>query len=127
VVFEVLSPGKTLREMVRKGGFDAQYGVDEAIFVDPENHYGWARVRTLSGVIEEIDTIVGWTSPFLGVRFEQEGGELVVYRPDAGRFLTWGEHAEKSRLAEQRAQAEADRAQRLAEKLRALGVDPDSL
>jgi len=155
VVFEVLSPGNTLREMVRKGAFYTQYGVDEIIFVDPESHNGWARVRGPSGVVDEVDTIVGWTSPFLGIRFAQEDGELVVYGPEGARFLTWAEHAAQSRIAveraeaeaqraeaeaqraeaeaqraeaeAQRAEAEAQRAARLAERLRALGVDPEDL
>lgn len=127
VVFEVLSPGNTLREMVRKGGFYAQYGVDEVIFVDPDNENGWARVRAPTGDFDEVETIVGWTSPYLGIRFEQVDGELAVFGPDGARFLTWAELAEKSRAAEQRAEAEAQRARRLAERLRELGVDPESL
>ncbi len=127
VVFEVLSPGNTLREMVRKGGFYAQYGVDEVIFVDPENDNGWARVRGPSGDIDEVETILGWTSPFLGIRFEQVDGELAVFGPDGERFLTWGELAEKGRASERRAAAAAQRAERLAERLRALGVDPESV
>ena len=148
VVFEVLSPSNTLREMFRKGAFYTQYGVDEIIFVDPESNNGWARVRGVTGVLDEVDTIIGWTSPFLGIRFAQEDGELVVYGPDGARFLTWGEHAEQSRRALERAEAEAQRAEaeaqraeaeaqradaeaqraaRLAERLRALGVDPEAL
>lgn len=134
VVFEVLSPGNTLREMVRKGSFYTQYGVDETIFVDPDNENGWARVRGPGGDIEEVETILGWTSPYLGIRFEQVDGELAVFGPGGKRLLTWGELAEQRRVAmeraeaeAQRAEAEAQRARRLAERLRELGVDPESL
>jgi len=60
----------------------------------------------------------GWISPRLGVRFELKQGALQLYRPDGERFATYVE------LMEQREQ-EHQRAERLAARLRALGIDPE--
>ncbi len=62
----------------------------------------------------------GWVSPRLGIRFGMDGMDLVLYRPDGRRFETFVE-------LEQRAEQATQRAERLAERLRALGVDPDNL
>ncbi|MCP5124744.1 MAG: hypothetical protein H6973_03620 [Gammaproteobacteria bacterium] len=60
----------------------------------------------------------GWLSRRLGIRFSLEGTDLMLYRPDGRRFETFVEMA-------QRAETERQRAERLAERLRALGLDPD--
>jgi biotin operon repressor len=54
----------------------------------------------------------------LGVRFALEGGELVVARPDGARFVGYEELA--AALEQERARAE-----RLAQRLRELGIDPE--
>ncbi|MEA1048742.1 Uma2 family endonuclease [Lamprobacter modestohalophilus] len=97
--------------------------------------------------------IHGWTSPLLGVRFALTPETLLLYYPNGQPFLTSVELArradEASTRAEQetkraeqaamraeqesmrakqeamRADAEHIRAERLAERLRALGVDPE--
>ncbi|MEA3640177.1 MAG: Uma2 family endonuclease [Lamprobacter sp.] len=98
--------------------------------------------------------IHGWTSPLLGVRFALTPETLLLFYPSGQPFLTSVELArraeEASTRAEQetkraeqaamraeqqamraeqeamRADAEHTRAERLAERLRALGVDPES-
>jgi hypothetical protein len=67
----------------------------------------------------------GWVSPLLGVRFELAGGELVVVRPDGGRFVGYEELAAALEEAQARAEQERQRAKRLAQRLRELGVEPD--
>jgi hypothetical protein len=74
----------------------------------------------------------GWVSPLLGVRFELAGGELVVVRPDGGRFVGYEELAAaleqaQARAEQERARAEQERqrAERLAQRLRELGVEPE--
>jgi DNA-binding MarR family transcriptional regulator len=62
----------------------------------------------------------GWVSPRLGVRFNLEGADLIITRPDGRRFETFVELTA-------RAEAEHQRAKCLAERLRALGVDPAEL
>lgn len=116
VVFEVLSPGNTLLEMTRKLRFYERHDVEEYYVYDPDHGElaGWQRA---GDILEEITPMEGWVSPRLGVRFNLEGVELIITRPDGRRFETFVELTE-------RAEAERQRAERLAERLRALGVDP---
>lgn len=109
VVFEVLSPGNTLLEMTRKLRFYERHDVEEYYVYDPDHGElaGWQRA---GDILEEITPMEGWVSPRLGVRFNLEGVELIITRPDGRRFETFVELTE--------------RAERLAERLRALGVDP---
>ncbi|HAS50539.1 MAG TPA: hypothetical protein DCS21_01805 [Gammaproteobacteria bacterium] len=126
VVFEILSPGNTTAEMVRKFDFYQRYGVEEYYLYDPDRGSlrGWQR---RSGQLYEITGMHGWISPWLGVRFALEGTELVLYRPDGRRFESFIELDQRAEADRQRAEAEYQRAERLAERLRALGVDPDQL
>ena len=119
VVFEVLSPGNTATEMRRKFDFYDRYGVEEYYVYDPDRGRlsGWLRPQAGPQPIQQMQ---GWVSPRLGVQFELEGTELVLRHPDGTRFETFVELA-------QRADAERQRAERLAERLRALGIDPAEL
>jgi hypothetical protein len=144
--FEILSPGNRHGEMIRKFKFYEKYGVEEYYIYDPDNHFleGWLRA---GNVLQEITDTHGWVSPRLGIRFDMSGAELVIYRPDGQRFLTFvelmAEREEEQRRAEterQRAEAERQRAeaerrraeeaeqraQALAARLRELGVEPES-
>ena len=118
VVFEILSPSNTPLEMTRKLGFYARHGVEEYYEYDPDRGElnGWER---LENSLEPISEMQGWVSPRLQVRFELEDGELVLFHPDGKRFETFTEISE-------RAERERERAERLAAKLRALGIDPES-
>ena len=78
---------------------------------------GWQRG---DGRLLEIDTVDGWTSPRLGVRFELTAQTLRLIRPDGQPFLTYLE-------LYQARESERQRAERLAQRLRALGVDPDTV
>lgn len=119
VVFEILSPGNTGLEMSRKLQFYDRYGVEEYYLYDPD-HGEMAGWRRGANGLEEVEPMAGWVSPRLGVRFALAGDDLVLERPDGRRFETFVELA-------QRADAERERAERLAERLRALGVDPSDL
>ncbi|MCS6841528.1 MAG: Uma2 family endonuclease [Roseiflexus sp.] len=144
-VFEVLSPGNTLSKMARKFEFYDRYGVEEYYLIDPErgDASGWVRQE---GKLTVIDEMNGWVSPRLGVRFAVGGDEVRLFYPDGRPFLTFEELARaraeaeeqarveaEARAAEARARAEAEaraaaaeeRAARLAERLRALGINPD--
>lgn len=127
VVFEVLSPGNTAAEMTRKGFFYQQYGVDEYILVDPEAQDGSAYVRNELGNYAPVDSLDGWTSPFLKIRFAREDGRLKVYRPDGTPFRSFGELDAQLAEAERAAATEHERSERLAAKLRELGIDPDAI
>ena len=126
VVFEVLSPGNTVAEMTRKFLFYEQYGVEEYYLYDPDRGSldGWIR---RDGRLEDVPDMQGWVSPRLGIRFGMDGMDLVLYRPDGRRFETFVELEQRAEQATQRAEAERQRAERLAERLRALGIDPDNL
>jgi Uma2 family endonuclease len=120
VVFEVLSPGNTLVEMLEKLRFYERYGVEEFYIYDPDRGAlsGWIGG---SGELTAVETMDGWVSPRLGVRFALVAGELAFFYPDA----SYVELAQQRALAEQQAEQERQRAERLAEKLRALGIDPE--
>jgi Uma2 family endonuclease len=132
VVFEVLSPNNTAPEMARKRAFYEQYGVEEYYEYDPDRGQlrGWQR---RDGRLEPISQMRGWVSPRLGVRFDLEDGALALFHPDGRRFLSYAvlalEHDHAQVVAEQqreRAERERARAERLAERLRALGKDPEA-
>jgi Uma2 family endonuclease len=146
IVFEVLSPGNSVAEMMRKFTFYQRYGVEEYYVYDPDHGTldGWTRS---AGGLEQIDNADGWISPRTQVTLLLKGNDLVILRPDGRYFASYveleqqREQAEQERAAadaraaqerQQREQAEqqliaADaRAARLAERLRALGVDPDA-
>lgn len=120
VVFEVLSPGNSLLEMAKKLEFYDRYGVEEYYLYDPDSgdFTGW--IRAEDGRLHVIDPIEGWTSPRLGVRFEKENGDLRIIRPDGQRFLTYLE-------LQQQAEQERQRAERLAQRLREMGIDPGQI
>jgi Uma2 family endonuclease len=117
VAFEVLSPSNTRAEMERKLRFYDRYGVQEYYEYDPDRGElrGWVRRREQ---LEPIARMEGWVSPLLGIRFRLDDKALVLYHPDGQRFETFMEQA-------RRARAERQRAERLAERLRALGIDPN--
>jgi Uma2 family endonuclease len=165
VVFEVLSPGNRLEEMIRKFDFYERHGVEEYYVYDPEDVQLTVYLR-VNGRLRTVFPLRNYTSPRLRIRFDLSGDELVVYGPDGQRFLTFlelgkrraeaeRENAELQARAEQarreaaeaaaeiervrreaaaeserlRRDGEADRQRgdRLAARLRELGVDPDSL
>ena len=124
VVFEVLSPGNTLKEMAKKQQFYDRYGVEEYYLYDPDRNdlTGFQRVN---GQLEVIEEMAGWTSPRLGIVFALTDVDLEIYYPDGRRFLTTVELAQQAEQEKQRAEQEKQRADRLAAQLRALGVEPE--
>ena len=126
VVFEVLSPGNRPGAMAEKREFYQQYGVEEYYEYDPDRGKlrGWLRQQNHQ--FEPIAVMEGWISPRLSIRFRMEGADLVLYRPDGRRFETFLELEQRAEAERQRAEAERRRADRLAEQLRALGIDPDA-
>ena len=120
VVFEVLSPSNSVTEMIKKHSFYDEHGVEEYYIYDPEEnglHVYVRGVETLVGVRK----VHGFVSPRMGIRFDLSGPEMVVYRPDGRRFLTFeeleaeregmrkrAENAEKRAIAEQLAKRLAE-------------------
>ncbi len=137
VVFEVLSPGNRTPEMMRKLAFYDRHGVEEYYLYDPDTVelYGWLRQGERLVMVPEMQN---WVSPRLGIRFELGASELQLWYPDGSAFTSLNEQrlrveaereraeAERERAEAERERAEAERARadRLAEKLRSLGVEP---
>ena len=82
VVFEILSPNNTEKEMAAKLAFYDRYGVEEYYLYDPDGLKlsGWRRVR---GKLRPIHKMDGWISPRLGIRFDMSGKKLVISGPMA--------------------------------------------
>ncbi|MGA1601810.1 MAG: Uma2 family endonuclease [Prochlorothrix sp.] len=135
VVFEIISPSNTIKEMLEKQKFYGQYGVLEAFFYNPETQDFMGLVRatpqdtfTLLMALE-----LPWTSPTLGIRFEL-GAELEVFYPNGEKFKDPIEFAqERDQFAQERDQFAQERDQfaqerdRAFAKLREMGIDPKDL
>ncbi|MGL6340765.1 MAG: hypothetical protein ACRC80_16690, partial [Waterburya sp.] len=93
---------------------------------DPDRNVlsGWVRTE---GFLDIIEPIHQWVSPRLKIRFELSETDLEIYRPDGNRFLTYTAIAQKAEESEQRAKIAEQKAAKLAEKLREMGVDPDQV
>lgn len=119
VVFEILSPSNTRKEMEQKLLFFERHGVEEYYLYDTAK-------PTLSGFLrgefglDHIPDMADWVSPLLNIRFDMSGSELQLFRPDGGSFLSYQSLIQRAELAEQKAA-------RLAEKLRELGIDPEQV
>ncbi len=146
VIFEILSPGNTTKEMSRKLLFYNRYGVEEYYLYDPDTN-DLTGLQRVEGELSPIETMENWVSPRLGIRFELTLDTLNLYDAKGNLFLTPVELREQSEREAQRADQErlradqerlradqerlrADqeksRADQLARKLRELGVDPDA-
>ena len=139
VVFEILSPGNTLAEMSRKQAFYNRYGVEEYYIYDPDRSELAGCLRR-DGALEVIDDMDGWVSPRLGITFNGLAPDLQLLRPDGSPFASYGEvnqqletlsqqletTTQQLETTTQQLERERDRADRLAQKLRELGIDPES-
>ncbi len=126
VVFEVLSPGNRLTEMMQKLEFYERFGVEEYYLYDPDqvDLTGWLR----SGdSLKVIDSMEGWVSPRLQIRFDLSSDTLVIYRPDGERFYTFVELGKLRQEAENRAQAAEDTIQQAIPKLLAMGLSREQI
>jgi Uma2 family endonuclease len=149
IVFEILSPGNNSEEMENKFDFYQMYGVEEYYLYDPKtnNLQGWLRN---SNILNPIQNINNWISPRLQIKFVLTPVTLEIYYPDGRKFLTPVEldqqrqqaelnaqnerqqrqqaelnaqnERQQRQQAELNAQNEHERAERLAAKLRELGV-----
>lgn len=139
VVFEILSPGNTLKEMCRKQIFYDRYGVEEYYVYDPDRNDLNGCLRGKTG-LEVIDSLDGWVSPRLGIQFRPTATDLQLLRPDGAPFASYTEvsqrledtlqalatERERAEQERERAEQERERADRLAQRLRDLGLDPEA-
>ncbi|MFM6196808.1 MAG: Uma2 family endonuclease [Planktothrix sp.] len=133
VVFEILSPSNSTVEMDKKLLFYERYGVEEYYIYNPETDELQAWIRHEEG-LESLESLNDYISPRLGIRFDCSGEELKIYRPDGEKFFSYIEihqmlEEERQQLAQVQAELEAEkmRSQRLAERLREMGINPDEL
>lgn len=133
VVFEILSPSNTKREMEKKLLFFDRHGVEEYYLYDTETYELSGFLRDEFG-LSHIPKMDDWESPLLKIRFDTTDTELQLVRPDGSPFVSYEEviaQAEQSKQeaasAKQEAASAEARVDKLAEKLRSLGVDPDNL
>ncbi|MFN5397325.1 MAG: Uma2 family endonuclease [Pseudanabaena sp.] len=136
VAFEILSPSnkdsRGIDALDEKFTFYETYGIQEYYIYDPDDLTlaGWQRQGDR---LTQILSMSNWVSPLLGIRFDWVvGQELKLFRPDGQPFLSTVEldqQLQQSKIQvwqeQQRAEQERQRADRLAERLRALGIDPD--
>jgi Uma2 family endonuclease len=114
VVFEILSPGNPPMSMDDKLQFYDDHGAEECYFYDPDENRLKIFIRR-GEVLLRVRTVHDFVSPRLGIRFDLSGPELVVYRPDGRRFLTFEELEDEREQLAQRADRAEQRAARLAE------------
>ena len=147
VVFEIHSPSNKRKQRQAKFAFYEQYGIEEYYYYNPYKNVldVWLRQGDALEPIVLADT---WVSPRLGIRFELGGETLQLFYPNGEPFASFGEAFDRADLAEERAElaeterfrAEAEkarekeraelaeaRADRLAAKLRALGIDAEEV
>lgn len=134
VVFQIASPSNSRKELEEtKLEFYQDYGVEEYYIYDPDRVQlkGWRRQGKR---LEPIESMLGWVSPQLGIRFEIIEDDLKLFFPDGEPFATYRElmarvelERQQKELERQRADRAEERAAQLAARLQELGIDPDSL
>ncbi|GAB4458424.1 MAG: Uma2 family endonuclease [Armatimonadaceae bacterium] len=130
VVFEILSPGNRAGEMTGKALFYDRFGVEEYYLYDPDdNEFAAFHRSKTTNLLEPIgaDESGSWQSPRLGVRFILSDTSLQIIRPDGEQFKTHTELMMERNAERERADRAEERAERLAARLRELGMDPDTL
>jgi Uma2 family endonuclease len=121
IAFEILSPGNTQKEMTDKRHFYDVYGIEEYYQYNPDTNdlEIWIR-QSGGGDLVRVDDVQNFVSPLMQIRFELTEDDLMIYHPDGEPFYTMLE-------VKERADEEKQRADKLAAKLRDLGINPDLL
>jgi Uma2 family endonuclease len=123
VVFEILSPSNTQEEMDKKLLFYDRYGVEEYYIYDYEANRLLVWLRQ-GDSLSPLVIVRGWQSPRLGIQFEVNDETLKMFHADGNPFLNYAEIQDLLAKERQRADSEKQRADRLAAKLRELGIEP---
>ncbi len=133
LVIEVTSKSTKLRDIGLKKGLYEAIGVQEYLLFDPRTEYLQPRFQVYrnegSGFLPVlVPEASGYRSRTLGLVFRELEGQLRVFDPVSGAPLkTPAEQALYAQEQAARAEEQAARAERLAEKLRELGIDPESV
>lgn len=147
VIFEVLAPLNRFGEMLKKLQYYERFGAEEYYVLQPNGEMALEGWRRVADKLEQIptDDMIDFISPRLNVHFVTNAGVVEVYGPDGKKWDTplamvresnelrdkAEKRAEESEEKAMLAYAERDSIQserdRLAAKLRELGLDPDTL
>ncbi|MEB3231442.1 MAG: Uma2 family endonuclease [Leptolyngbyaceae bacterium] len=122
VVFEIISPSNTMKEMTQKQMFYEKYGVLEMFFYEPDtqNFWGFVRPNPDQGFTLITPLHLPWSSPTLNIRFELFDDGLAVFYPNGEPF----KEPEEILVELDQTQSKLDRAMA---KLKELGVDLDEV
>ena len=126
VVFEILSPSNTKKEMLKKLLFYNNYGVEEYYIYDPDKNKLKIFLRS-EKKLDKINSMDNWVSPRLGIRFDMSGEELQLYHSNGEIFQGIEQIKEQLQQKEIALEEEQKRSQILAKKLREMGINPDEL
>ena len=101
VVFEILSPSNTWKEMTHKLGFYSEYGAEEFYIYDPDTNDLTVYIRG-KAILRRVYEVDGFVSPRMGIRFDLSGPELVLCHADGRPFLPFEElEAERVKAVQQ--------------------------
>jgi hypothetical protein len=130
--------------MDKKFKFYEKHGVEEYYIYDPDHLRLAGHVRSGKKLIP-IENMQGWVSPLLKIQFDLSEDDLHLFDPNGQEFLTplasklldqakiqaeiqRAEAAEKlAKEEKRRTEMERREKERLAAKLRELGINPDQL
>ena len=107
VVFEILSPRNTRKEMAKKFLFYELYGVEEYYVYDPDGNTLEIYARLETALRRQLD-IAKFESLRLGIRFEMTQPEMTIFGPDGEPFRRFEEERQRAVVARNEA-AEANR------------------
>jgi Uma2 family endonuclease len=126
VAFEILSPGNSADEMKEKRQFYDVYDIEEYYQYDPNTNdlQIWLRQGEQFVAVDDVQHFV---SPLMQIRFELTANDLMIYYPNGEPFRTMLEMTQQAEEEKQRADEQKQRNEKLAAKLRDLGINPDSL
>ncbi|MGK7896624.1 MAG: Uma2 family endonuclease [Xenococcus sp. (in: cyanobacteria)] len=119
VVFEILSPGNRFTQMLNKFQFYENYGVEEYYLYDPYQNdlQGWLRSQE-QAKLEAIESLNGWVSPRLQIKFELTTENWLIFRPDGEQFHSFVELGQLKEQEKQRAEQESQRAEEALQELK---------
>ncbi len=122
VVFEIVSPSNSAKEILAKQTFYQTYGVLEMFFYDPDSQEFAGFVRRQPDHDFSLMTRLHcpWSSPTLGIQFGWTENGLIVSYPDGEPFK------DPEEVMAERDQVKSERDRAFA-KLRELGIDPEQL
>ncbi|AFY82735.1 Uma2 family endonuclease [Oscillatoria acuminata] len=127
VIFEMTSPSTRNQDMDHKKTLYEQLGVEEYWLFDPRGEWISEQLQGYRLNNKEYQAIADNYSTALGLQLTVEGKLIAFYRGDTGERLLMPEEMRVALQQErERADRERDRAEALAAKLRALGIDPDA-